>query len=53
MQQNYFSDLYPAKMLDLSAKPFFPCDGLNKIIFKSASKFLDTSADILNRSFHI
>jgi len=24
-QQNYFSDLYPAKILDLSAKPFFPC----------------------------
>jgi len=25
VQQNYFSDLYPAKILDLSAKPFFPC----------------------------
>jgi len=25
MQQNYFSDLYPAKILDLSAKPFFSC----------------------------
>jgi len=24
VQQNYFSDLYPAKILDLSAKPFFP-----------------------------
>jgi len=24
-QQNYFSDLYPAKILDLSAKPFFSC----------------------------
>jgi len=24
-QQNYFSDLYPAKILDLSANPFFPC----------------------------
>jgi len=23
--QNYFSDLYPAKILDLSTKPFFPC----------------------------
>jgi len=22
-QQNYFSDLYPAKILDFSAKPFF------------------------------
>jgi len=25
VQQNYFSNLYPAKILDLSAKPFFPC----------------------------
>jgi len=25
VQQNYFSDPYPAKILDLSAKPFFPC----------------------------
>jgi len=25
VQQNYFSDLYPAKILNLSAKPFFPC----------------------------
>jgi len=25
VQQNYVSDLYPAKILDLSAKPFFPC----------------------------
>jgi len=23
VQQNYFSDLYPAKILDLLAKPFF------------------------------
>jgi len=23
VQQNYFSDLYPAKILDLSAKSFF------------------------------
>jgi len=26
VQQNYFSDLYPAKILNLSAKSFFPCD---------------------------
>jgi len=25
VQQNYFSNLYPAKVLDLSAKLFFPC----------------------------
>jgi len=25
VQQNYFSDLCPAKILDLSAKSFFPC----------------------------
>jgi len=25
VQQNYFSDLYPAKILDLSAKLFLPC----------------------------
>jgi len=25
IRQNYFSDLYPAKILDLLAKPFFPC----------------------------
>jgi len=25
VQQNYFSDLYPAKISDLSTKPFFPC----------------------------
>jgi len=25
VQQNYVSDLYPAEILDLSAKPFFPC----------------------------
>jgi len=25
VQQNYFSVLYPAKILDLSAKSFFPC----------------------------
>jgi len=25
IQQIYFSDLYSAKILDLSAKPFFPC----------------------------
>jgi len=24
VQQDYFSDLYPAKILDLSAKLFFP-----------------------------
>jgi len=24
-QQNYFSDLYPVKILDLSAESFFPC----------------------------
>jgi len=24
VQQDYLSDLYPAKILDLSAKPFFP-----------------------------
>jgi len=24
IQQNYFSDLYRAKISDLSAKPFFP-----------------------------
>jgi len=24
VQQNYFSDPYPTKILDLSAKPFFP-----------------------------
>jgi len=28
VQQNYFSDLYPAKISDLSAKPFFPCKAL-------------------------
>jgi len=28
VQQNYFSDLYPAKILDLSAKPFFPCNNI-------------------------
>jgi len=26
VQQNYFFDLYPAKILDLSAKSFFPSD---------------------------
>jgi len=25
VRQNYFSDLYPAKILDLSAKSFFSC----------------------------
>jgi len=25
VRQNYFSDLYPAKTLDLSAKLFFSC----------------------------
>jgi len=25
VQQNYFSNLYPTKILDFSAKPFFPC----------------------------
>jgi len=25
VQQNYFSDLYQTKILDLSAKLFFPC----------------------------
>jgi len=25
VQQNYFSDLYSAKILNLSARPFFPC----------------------------
>jgi len=29
VQQNYFSDLYPAKILNLSAKPFFPCRFVN------------------------
>jgi len=52
--QNYFFGLYPAKILDLSRESFFPCN-LNKIILKfaSASKFLDTSADISNWSFRI
>jgi len=27
VQQNYFSDLYSAKILDLSVKSFFPCIG--------------------------
>jgi len=26
VQQNYLSNLYPAKILDLSAKLFFPCN---------------------------
>jgi len=26
IQQNYFSDLYPVKILDLSTKLFFPCN---------------------------
>jgi len=30
VQQNYFSDLYPAKILNLSAKSFFPCKKRNK-----------------------
>jgi len=25
LRENYFSDLYAAKILELSAKPFFPC----------------------------
>jgi len=31
--QNYFSDLYPTKTLDLSAKSFFPC--INDILLRS------------------
>jgi len=26
VQQNYFSDLYPTNILNLLAKPFFPCN---------------------------
>jgi len=35
IQQNYFSDLYPAKIVDLSAKPFFSWykDSLIKLFF--------------------
>jgi len=28
VQQIYFSDLYPAKILDLSTKQFFSCNNL-------------------------
>jgi len=31
VQQIYISDLYPAKILDLSAKLFFPCNFRNEI----------------------
>jgi len=34
VQQNYFSDLYPAKILDLSAKLFFPCTAANRLTLK-------------------
>jgi len=32
VRQNYFSDLYPAKILDLSAKPFFSVLSESKIL---------------------
>jgi len=32
-EQNYISDLYLAKILDLSAKPFFPCTYLCIIVY--------------------
>jgi len=31
VQQNYLSDLYPAKILNFSAKPFFLCKKILKI----------------------
>jgi len=33
VQQNYFSDLYLAKNLDLSTKPFFPWSENNLIVY--------------------
>jgi len=42
VQQNYFSDLYPAKILDLSAKPFFPC-----------TLFLSLSHILIKHFFHL
>jgi len=37
VQQNYFSDLYPTKILDLSAKPFFPCTYYSKALLSCYS----------------
>jgi len=34
VQQNYFSDLYSAKISDLSAKPFFPCINIHIILLR-------------------
>jgi len=41
VQQNYFSDLYSAKILNLSAKPFFPCYiYLHKYMFSAIKKLI-------------
>jgi len=46
VQQNYFSYLHPAKILDLLAKPFFPCalfqidDSLIKLIDRILVQFV-------------
>jgi len=37
VQQNYFSDLYPTKILDLSAKPFFPSTYYSKALLSCYS----------------
>jgi len=41
IQQNYFSDLYPAKILDLPAKPFFPCT-VQYVILICTVKYLNS-----------
>jgi len=46
-EQNYFSDLHPARILDLSAKLFFLCKHLILIIYK----YLILDAKIFNVSF--
>jgi len=35
VQTKLLSDLYPAKFLDISAKPFFPCENKHKFITKN------------------
>jgi len=59
VQQNYFSDLYPVKILDLSAKPFFSwrhlCDILGySVLDKNLYRIqMCTCSNVYNKTYVI
>jgi len=51
VQQNYFSDLYLIKILDLSGQPFFPCTIL-QVFFNISRTYCSTYSQDLCQFFY-